>query len=95
VSMAPNLSQALSLINGNDVQGKITNGGVVRKLMAEKKPVDQIVTDLYLRCLSRAPSAEEKAKIVSLLGDKPEEQAKGLEDLFWSLLNSQEFMFNH
>jgi hypothetical protein len=95
VSMAPNLSQALALINGNDVQGKIVQGGVVRKLLAEKKTPEQVVDELYLRCLGREPSAGERAKIVSLLGDKPQEQAKGLEDLFWSLLNSQEFMFNH
>ena len=67
----------------------------MRKLLAEKKTPEQVIDELYLRCLGREPSANERAKIVSLLGDKPQEQAKGLEDLFWSLLNSREFMFNH
>ena len=95
VSMAPNLSQALTLINGDIVQGKIQNGGVVRKMMDAKKSPEEIVSDLYLRTLNRAVSPEERQKLISYLGDKPEDKQKGLEDVLWALLNSQEFMFNH
>ena len=93
--MAPNLSQALTLINGDVVQGKIQAGGVVRKMLEAKKSPDDIVADLYLRTLNRAASPDERQKLVALLGDKPEEKQKGLEDVLWALLNSQEFMFNH
>ena len=95
VSMAPNLSQALTLINGDIVQGKIQNGGVVRKMMDAKKSPEEIISDLYLRTLNRAVSPEERQKLISYLGDKPEDKQKGLEDVLWALLNSQEFMFNH
>ena len=95
VSMAPNLSQALNLINGDTVQGKIQAGAVVRKMIEAKKSSEQIIDDLYLRALNRPASSEEKEKLLSFLGEKPEERQKGLEDVFWALLNSQEFMFNH
>jgi hypothetical protein len=95
VSMAPNLSQALSLINGDTVQGKIAAGGVVRKMIEAKKKPEEIISDLYLRTLNRAPTADERTKLIGFIGDKPQEQQKGLEDLLWALLNSQEFMFNH
>ena len=95
VSMAPNLSQALTLINGDIVQGKIQAGGVVRKMIESKKTPEEIIDNLYLRTLNRSASPEERQKLISYLGEKPEERQKGLEDVLWALLNSQEFMFNH
>lgn len=95
VSMQPNLSQALTLINGNDVEGKIRTGGVIQHLLAAKQPPRQIVGEFYSRCLGRTPSDQEMDAIMPLIGSTPQEQSKGLEDLFWSLLNSKEFMFNH
>ena len=95
VSMEPNLSQALTLINGDTVQGKIVNGGVVRKMLADKKKPEEIINELYLRTLNRSALPDEKQKLLAFVGDKPEELQKNLEDVFWALLNSQEFMFNH
>ena len=42
--------------------------------------------------LSREPSAAELASVKSALGDDREEAFR---DLFWALLNSKEFAFNH
>jgi len=96
VSMEPNLSQALHLLNGSTVQQKIAAGGVIQKMLKEKKTPQDVVADLYLRCLSRKPSGAEAAKLNELLSEAPaKEQPKVLDDLFWALLNSQEFIFNH
>jgi hypothetical protein len=94
VKMEPNLSQALHLLNGDTTQSKVAGGDIVGKLMAKKLTDEQIVEDLYVRCFTRKPTAAELASVKKVLADYKEKK-KGFEDLFWSLLNSKEFMFNH
>jgi hypothetical protein len=94
VKMEPTLSQALHLLNGDTVNAKIQQGGVVAKLQAIRKYPEERVIDLYLRCLSRRPTPEELAKLTPLLGEGSN-QAQALQDIFWALLNSREFLFNH
>src|SRR5439155_8439625 len=53
VKTEPNLSQALHLLNGRTVSEKVENGGVIKKLLKEGKTPEEVIADLYLRCLSR------------------------------------------
>ncbi len=94
VKMDPNLSQALHLLNGNTVENKIEQGGVVQKLLKEGKTNEEILTDLYLRCFSRTPTEEELRKLKEFFSKDPKPE-QVLKDAFWSLLNSKEFVFNH
>jgi hypothetical protein len=94
VKITPTLSQALHLINGENTSGKITEGKVVEKLMAQLGKPTAVAEALYVRCLSRTPTAAEAEKIATKLSASPE-KTKALEDLFWALLNSNEFLFNH
>ena len=92
--MDPNLSQALHLLNGSTVEGKISEGGVLKKLAKSGRPRGEIIDELYLRCFSRKPTEVERVKLLSFFeGAKSDEQVLG--DLFWSLLNAKEFVFNH
>ena len=95
VRTEPNLSQALHLLNGDSTQGKITSGGAVKKLLAKNnKDTGEAINELYVRCLARPPTEKEKAKLKTYFGaGKNDEQV--LTDIFWALLNSKEFIFNH
>ena len=94
VKMDPNLSQALHLINGDTVTNKIKNGGLLKRRLAEGASPTEIITDLYLRCVAREPTDQELKELLAYVGSAPE-PLPGLEDVFWALLNSQEFVFNH
>lgn len=97
VKMEPNLSQALHLLNGDTTQERIRQGKRVETLLNEKKSPEEVISDLYLTVLSRQPTDLEKEKLMAALdGQKEPAQVKEmLEDIFWALLNSKEFIFNH
>ena len=94
VKMEPTLSQALHLLNGDTVNAKIQQGGLIKKLVDSKKTPEQIINELYVRCLSRKPTKDEIDKLSPSLAEGPA-KAQGVEDLFWAMLNSREFLFNH
>ena len=94
VKLEPTLSQSLHLLNGETTTQRIAGGNLVGKRLQEKKAPAEVIEELYLRCLSRKPTAAEKAKLEKLVGVEKDKK-KALEDVFWALLNSREFMFNH
>ncbi|MBL8812413.1 MAG: DUF1553 domain-containing protein [Planctomycetaceae bacterium] len=94
VKMEPNLSQALHLINGDTSNAKIQQGGLIPTRLKEGKTPAEIINEMYLRCFSRRPTEAELASLVALVAEQ-QNPAEALEDIFWSLLNSREFLFNH
>jgi hypothetical protein len=91
----PTLNQALHLISGDTIQEKISNPhGVLSQMLAEKRQPRGIVEELYLRTFSRYPDAEETATTETAIAKAPNAR-QGLEDVFWALLNSKEFLYNH
>ncbi|WZO96937.1 DUF1549 domain-containing protein [Isosphaeraceae bacterium EP7] len=94
VKMEPTLSQALHLLNGDTVNAKIKAGGVVERLVKTRKLPEERISDLYERCLARKPTRAEIDKLMPSFGEGSN-QTQALEDVFWALLNSREFLFNH
>ena len=92
--LEPTLSQSLHLLNGGTVEPKIAAGNVVGKMLAEKKTPAQIVENMYVRCLARAPKPEELKTLLAIV-EKSADKKQALEDVFWAVMNSREFMFNH
>jgi hypothetical protein len=93
-STDPSLSQALHLLNGEAIHGKVLQGGGVKKLLDQGQTPEQVVEILYIRCLSRRPTPEETQRLTAVVKGAENPQA-GLEDIFWAVLNSREFLFNH
>ncbi len=94
VQREPTLSQALHLLNGDTVASKIQAGALVKRLIDEGRSPPEIIKTLYIRTLSRQPTEDELQKLTALLEGQSSPQ-QTLEDVFWALLNSREFLFNH
>ena len=91
----PNIAQALHLLNGDFLNKKIeAPTGRIENLFKEKKPIPDVIEELYLVTLGRPPRAEEAAKAQDGIRAAPTPK-EGVQDLLWVLLNSREFLFNH
>jgi len=90
----PTLSQALHLINGETVENKIIQGGVIKKLQAANMTPREIAQELFVRCFGRQPTEDELRKLEPVWG-VTEDQPLVFQDIFWALMNAKEFMFNH
>jgi hypothetical protein len=92
---ALSLRQSLLLIGGDVIESKVANlNGYLANLLELKPTADEVVENLYYRTLCRPPTAEELSRWSGeLKGASSLHEAA--EDLFWSLLNSREFAFNH
>jgi hypothetical protein len=94
VKMEPNLSQVLHLLNGDTVHSKIRAGKLIETRLKEKKTPQQVIEELYIRCLTRKPTPKEMQNLNAILAEEKNDQ-RVLEDIFWALLNTREFLFNH
>jgi len=94
VKIEPNLSQALHLLNGETIAGKIAEGKLVERRLAEGKKPEEIIEELYVRCLTRMPTEMETQKLGEAIAASADVKLT-LEDTFWALMNSREFVFNH
>lgn len=89
------LRQSLLMIGGDVIEGKVShlNGYLANLLDLQPEP-EEIVENLYLRTLCRPPTAEESSHWVVEL-KQAATLREAAEDLFWALLSSREFAFNH
>ncbi|MFT5468848.1 MAG: hypothetical protein ACI8UO_003960 [Verrucomicrobiales bacterium] len=90
----PTLSQTLHLSVGDTVRDRLAAAGKVKALIEEKSTPEEVLEELFILALSRKPTEEETTDLRALIGDAVKDQAV-YEDIFWSLLNSTEFAFNH
>ncbi len=97
--------QALMMMNAQNINDAITlkEKGTVANAMTSSKSEDEVIHKLFLAAVTREPSKKEIANIKDLfrLGDAKniakdiKEPAAKFHDLFWALLNSNEFLLNH
>jgi hypothetical protein len=89
------ISQLLHLQNGEAAVQKIASpDGRLERLLASTSDDSLVIDELYLATLARLPTAEERSIIGQAIASA-ENRKDGLRDLFWALLNSKDFAFNH
>jgi hypothetical protein len=90
-----NLSQALQLIGGATVNGKLRDdNGRMAQLAKSGKTHEQVARELYAAALCREPTPTELTAAVKHLSSS-KELRPAIEDLGWVLINSKEFLFRH
>ncbi len=88
--------QSLHLMNSPNLQGKLSHArGTVRRLAEGTLPPEGIVTELYLATLGRLPDENELLAATGAFAGAEATRQTAAEDVFWALLNSPEFVFNH
>jgi hypothetical protein len=90
------IPQALMMMNGDLMRNAIKDakGTLLYDVLNDKGAAPDKVKRLYLATLSRAPSAREIKKAESIMYNATSPQ-EAFEDLYWALLNSNEFIINH
>lgn len=94
------IPQALMMMNG-ELMARATGGQsgsflgyVFDRARQSRAPAQFIVNQLYLAAFCRYPSRGEMASVGQLLGTNID-SINLLQDLFWAMLNSNEFVLNH
>ncbi|RKU35356.1 hypothetical protein C6495_05930 [Candidatus Poribacteria bacterium] len=91
--LEPTLTQALHLINAPYVQKKLrSRDGALTRLLKTHHENRELITELYLRTLSRFPTEKELATAEAYLAESPKRR-EGSEDLLWALISSRAFLF--
>jgi len=93
----PSMVQVLHISNGDTLNHKLSApNNRLDKLMQAGLPNYAIIEQAYLMSLGRFPSDPEMQELLVVMNSTPADQRRVvLEDLFWSLLSSREFLFNH
>jgi len=91
------LEQALRLADSTSpvfAGAKAGTGGMLDRVLAKKLSPPDAIREIYLIVLTRPPEAEELSKCLHHVKEASDLPA-GLGEIFWALLNSNEFYFNH
>jgi hypothetical protein len=102
VSFNGTVVQALMMMNGKEINeaiGRQDKGTLAESIKKRRGASDAVIKDLYLAALNRPPTLNEIAKIRAAFplyrGVHDRTPWAPYQDLFWALLNSNEFMLNH
>jgi hypothetical protein len=91
------IPQVLMMFNGELIKEatSVGKGGFLDKVATSGAPPAQKIDALYLSALARTPTAKERQVATALLGARKGDVAGALQDVWWAVLNSNEFIINH
>jgi hypothetical protein len=90
------IPQVLAMMNSGSVNRSVVNNrtNAMRELLETIPNDDELVTELYLRCLCREPTKKELSK-VRQYRKKVDNRREAFEDIAWALVNSAEFQYRN
>ena len=90
------IPQILMMFNGEMIREatKSTGGGVIEQLATGDGSPKSKIEALFWAGLSRKPSRQEMSMASELIRGQ-EDPIEGLKDVWWVILNTNEFIFNH
>ena len=95
-SNEPSITQALHLMNSEEIQSKIRDKkGTARRLAKSDKKPTEVIDELYLSTLSRYPNEKERALMLKVFDEAGTDRIGAVEDVLWALLNTRGFVYNH
>ena len=91
------IPQALMLMNSELTEKAVSaeRGSFLHQTFSGPGRESVKMQDLYLAALSRRPSRSEISKASRLIAAYRNNKVQAYQDLFWALLNSNEFIFIH
>ena len=94
-SNKPSMVQVLHLSNGDTLNNNLrSQQSCVNTMIMQDN--DEIIDETYMLCLSRRPSDSERKRLQNIFRAAPKTERRCVvEDLFWALMTSREFLFQH
>jgi len=94
------VGQALMVNNGQILNDKLrAKDSRINDWLEAKMVDDEAIQRAFLVALGRTPTAAERSKCAAILKEapieKPSQRREAIEDLFWAVVSTREFLFNH
>ena len=93
----PSVDQALFLLNSEQMVKFMKDSQLLERLLRLEEKPGELVTELYLSVLSRAPVDEEQGEVARLFAAAADrdQRREVIRRIMWGLLVSAEFRLNH
>ena len=93
----PSMTQVLHLLNGKTIQEKLeSKDGRVARFLETNTPNNDLIDIVYLSAITRYPNETERKQLSAVLDEATgDDKRAAIEDLYWSVLTSKEFLFQH
>ena len=91
------IPQTLMMMNGDLIKNatSLDKGGFLNKMITGNMKPHSRIDHLYLAALARKPTKQEMAIANQLLSARGGDPAAAMQDVWWAILNSNEFILNH
>lgn len=91
------MRQSLIMMNGDLMKRAVSSQheGLLKSVASSEMKFDKKVEHLFLSALSREPTKREQQAAATILANGGGNERTALEDIWWALLNSNEFILDH